>query len=549
VLGAVGNIDPEKVGPAAQRLANAYRDVPGLEAMSVVSLALPEARAAVVVLAERPEPLRSDTTIVWGVPVGAEGAATDDEIAGVLREPARVSELAGLFVLVRLMADSVRLVTSTDFVFTLRRSRDAFATRAMAAVALAGVAPRVERDAVVQAVTWQVVAGSGELLADADACEEGTLVDLTAGGVRTATIVPLGERLAPGPAPAIAEFRELLGTAVRRASSVPAARLALTAGRDSVLAASCLAEAGGSIPTYTLGYRGYPDSRGAHAVATALGWPHQTVQVRDARGRKLSRRRDPDGGVDGDPGQWLTRFAPWGEGLQLPRDALSGHIRWSGPPFTSLTGHSGEVGRAFYWGDPPDTDPVEAMVDGWPGTHLPDRARQQFRDAMQVEVQVAIDSGRGDAALDLVYVRRQRCWFDHAGLPDAPVANVLPQFLSAAVCRALINVPREQRLGSLFFDAALAADPRRLRDIAKRASAARRIDTSRLRRLDPYRIPSDWPQLHAVMGSFDSGGWLARDAFGDEWWQWALDQAPHEWWVRLLLWRAVGVEALHRWCG
>jgi hypothetical protein len=140
-----------------------------------------------------------------------------------------------------------------------------------------------------------------------------------------------------------------------------------------------------------------------------------------------------------------------------------------------------------------------------------------------------------------VYARRQRGWLEHTGLPDAPATDIVPIYLGSTVYRALMNIPLADRLDGSFFEAALALDERDLYAVATRAARRRRWGRR-------PGIPSDWPLLRDVIAAFEPDGWLARDVLGDDWWRWATEQAPHEWWVRLLLWRAVGVEALHRWC-
>lgn len=542
ILGVVTGVDDADVAAAAERLAAAYAGVPGLESWSVRSLPVPGASAGIVVMSPDPQ-LDSMTELVWGCPIGASGAATDDEIRQVLAEPRRVRELNGVFVLVALSPATIRLVASHDFVFTLRRSRDAFATRAVAALALAGVAPRIEPSSVYEAVAWEGSVTTGELLADVAGCEEGTLVDIDSAGIRTVDVVPLGERMAAENPLNPNEFRALVGRETKRAAAVAGSMLALTEGRDSILAASCLAETGGTMPAYTLGYRGYPDSRGAHAAARALGWSHRTIEVYDARGRKVSRRRDPTtDAVDGDVVEWLVRHAAWGEGLQSVRDAIVGHPRWPRPPFVSVTGHGGETGRAFYRLAEDGQHPADAVAVTGAGANLPPAGQAHFRDVIAAEVELATAAGRGDVPLDLVYARRQRGWLEHTGLPANPASDVVPIYLGTTVYQALVNVPVETRLDGSFFDAALALDPIDLYGVATRAARRRRLGRR-------PRVPNDWPLLHGVMAAFDDDGWLTRDVLGDEWWSWATGLAPDEWWVRLLLWRAVGVEALHRWCG
>jgi hypothetical protein len=348
--------------------------------------------------------------------------------------------------------------------------------------------------------------------------------------------------MAAGPAPTPESFRQLVGSATLRAAKVPGSRLALTEGRDSVLAASCLAELGGRLPTYTLGYRGYPDSLGARAAAKALGWPHLTIGVQDARSRRVSARRTPTiDAVAGEVVDWLVRHAAWGEGLQSVRDAMVGHVAWRRPRFVSVTGHGGETGRAFYRLHHDGQDPADAIAVTGAGANLPKAGQVHFREVIRAEVRRAEAAGRGDGALDLIYARRQRGWLEHTGLPDAPATDILPIYLGSAVYRELMNIPLESRLDGSFFAAALALDPRDLHGVATRGARRRRWGRR-------PAIPSDWPLLREVMARFEPDSWLARDLLGDAWWRWATERAPHEWWVRLLLWRAVGVEALHRWC-
>jgi hypothetical protein len=542
ILGIVSGVTPAQVEAAAARLVAAYCDVPGLSSWSPTTVAIRNGRAGVVVLSAAAIDITAEATIVWGLPIGTSGTASDDEVRRVLADPRSVRDLAGVFVLGQLSATGIRLVTSHDFVFTLRRSHDAFATRAVAALALAGARARIAPAAIYEAVAWEGSVTTGEMLADVTGCEEGMSVEITAGGVTTADVTPLGERMAMSDPLSPAAFRTLLGAEMKRAAAVPGSRLALTEGRDSVLAASCLAEAGGEMPAYTLGYRGYPDSRGAQAAATALGWPHQTIEVRDARGRRLSRHHDPTGAaVGGDAVDWLVRHAAWGEGLQSVRDAIVGHVAWPRAGFVSVTGHGGETGRAFYRLQHDAQDPADAIAVTGAGTNLPTAGQAHFREVISAEVDRAAAAGRRDIALDVIYARRQRGWLEHTGLPAAPVTDIVPIFLGTNVYQAMVNLPAVARLDGSFFAEALALDPRDLYGVATRGATRR----SWGRR---PRIPSDWPLLRDVMAAFDPDGWLARDVLGDPWWSWAIGLAPTEWWVRLLLWRAVGVEALHRWC-
>jgi len=542
IIGVVGDVDPPEVAAAADRLAHAYRDVPGIESWTTASIVATHGRAGVIVFMAKPPELNSPTEFVWGLPLGADGVATDDEVRRVLADPRSVRNLSGVFVLGAVTDASIRLVTSHDFVFTLRRSRNAFATRAVAALALAGVTPRVEPTAVYQAVAWEGSVTTGEILTDVAGCDEGMLLDIHRAGISITDIAPLGERMAAADPLDPGGFRELVARETARAARAPDSRLALTEGRDSILAASCLAQVGGAMPTYTLGYRDYPDSRGAAAAAKTLGWPHQTVDVFDARGGRVSPRDDPSlDAVDGDVVDWLIRHAAWGEGLQSVRDAIVGHVKWEGAPFVSVTGHGGETARAFYRLGHQGQHPADAIATTGAGTNLNDAGRAHFHEVIAAQVDLATAAGRRDIALDLIYARRQRGWLEHTGLADAPVTDIVPIYLGTAVYAAMVNIPLASRLDGSFFDRALALDPNDLYGVATRGARARRWGRR------PH-IPNDWPLLRGVVTAFEPGGWLARDVLGDEWWSWATDLAPTQWWVRLLLWRAAGVEALHRWC-
>lgn len=550
VLGVLSGTTADGAAAAAERLRRTYTGVPGLAGWTTTLLWLPGAGAAVIVAGAAPPELHAPLDLVWGCPTGASGPATAAEVAAALDRPASAVALDGVFVLLRAQPHRVRMVTSAAFAFTLRRSGPAWATRAAAALALAGRPLVVDRDAAVEAVVWQAVLQDGEVLRDVAACEEASTVDITRDGCVERSYAPLGDRLARGPAPTVAGFREEVGHLTERFAGTPGARLGLTGGRDSALVASCLAERGGALPTYTMGPERYDDVRAARAVAAALGWPHVNLPVADARGHTSTlwpAARTAPGGRLAD---WLVRHAPWGEGLQHPRDALVGRLQWDDETFTSVTGHSGEVGRAFYWeratDEALDTDPVTVMTSQGTAAHLPPAARRHFADVLAVDVALARQIGRPQEALDLVYARRQRCWIDHGGLPDFPVRDVLPVFLAPTLVARLLDVPRDQRRGGAFFDAAIAGWRPELRR-AGLDEAARDVRAWRLLGpLNPYRLRDDWPLLAHVLRELEPGGLLVRDVLGDAWWRGAVEAARGSPGARAPIWNAVAVEALHR---
>jgi hypothetical protein len=550
VLGVLTGTTPRAAEAAVERLRARYTAVPGLAAWTTSWAWLPDLRTAVVLAGLAPPALVPPFDVVWGCPIGEQGPATEAERAAALTRPESALELDGVFVLLRAEQHRVRVVTSAAFAFTLRRCGSAFATRAAGALALADRALAVDTDAAVEAVVWQAVLQDGEVLQGVAACEEATTVDITRQGVVQRSYASLGERMASRPPPTVTGFRDQVARVSTRFAQTPGARLGLTGGRDSALVASCLAESGGALPTFTMGPERYADVRAAKAVAAQLGWPHVSLPVTDVRGRTSplwpARHTVPDGRL----ADWLVRHAPWGEGLQHPRDALVGRLRWDGAPFTAVTGHSGEVGRAFYWETVTDADldadPVAVLTSRGTAAHLPATARAHYADVLAVDVSLARDIGRPEDALDIVYARRQRSWLDHGWLPEAPVQDVLPVFLAPSLVSALLDVPRPQRREGRFFDAAIAGWRPELR-VAATDEAARDMRAWRLLGpLNPYRLRDDWPLLAHVLAEFEPEGMLVRDLLGDAWWQGAVAAAREQPGARAPIWNAVAVEALHR---
>ena len=373
--------------------------------------------------------------------------------------PSRVGDLGGVFVLARLAADSIRLVSSTDFVFTLRRAGTAFATRAVAAMTLGGVRSTVDADAACEFLGLYSVIGTGELLTGVEACEEGTVVDVTTSGTRQHVAVPLRNGCSPVHRRQPAAFRAVLGSWLTRARAVPEAALALTAGRDSGLVASCLAADGGQLLTVTHTVPGFPDNRGAAAVArTTAG---RTKRCGSPPGRPDVAAVDPSGGPrpGDDVVQYLTRQAVWCEGMQHPRDALVGHFTRPAGGIPTITGHGGETGRAYFWKNLPNGPDIDSFIDEGGGWHLPPRAKDRLRATVEGEAALAADLGWPGAGLDLLYPRRQRSWLDHSGLADAPFTDLMPAFLTAEMTALMLDIPQEDRRTGSLFDAALALDP------------------------------------------------------------------------------------------
>ena len=553
VLGLLVETSPDGTRAAARRLTDRYRAVPGLEDWTATTLDLPGARSAVIVVGSSPPTMSGPTTVLWGQAVGRDGAATEAELRRALDAPETALDLAGVFVLLHAEPDRVRVVTSSAFAYTLRRSGRAFATRAVAAVTLADRPLRVDRDLVPIAVAYGASPRNGDALEGSAVCPEASVVDVGRGGtVTTRVYADLAERIgAPGPAPDAARLRAEVSALAVRHAAVPGARLGLTAGRDSSLIASCLADAGGAVPTFTMGSRRYEDVRAARSVAAELGWPHVEIPVGDANGHGSplwpARLTVPDRR----PADWLVRLGLWTEGLQHPRDALVGWLQWDRPRFTALTGHGGEVGRAFYWDDASDEevarDPLGVLVNRGTTLHLPEAARRAVADELAPSLAQGEAIGRtGAGAVDVLYAQRQSSWMHHKNLPTSPFDDVLPVLLNPRLVGTLLDVPAAQRRRGAFFDAALLASRPEVRR-AGLAEAQRGFRPWRaLGPLNPYGLRNDWPLLTALLQDLEPGGMLVRDVIGDAWWRGALAAARETPGARAPIWNAVAVEVLHR---
>lgn len=544
VLGIVHDIDAAQLEAAADRLTRAYAAIPALEPAQCSSRYFPALRAGVVTVAPTRVDLHAGKPIVWGAPVGPDGLATDEEIDAALTDPARARALAGVFVIVRLGDTGIRAVTSSAYMATLRRSGSAFATRATAAALLAGGRVEVNRDAVAEVVVWQAALGAGgEAVAGVVPLEEASVVDIApAAPPSVRSYWPLADRLAPGPPTTPHSLRAAVGERVAGLAKVDEAMLGLTGGLDSTLAASALAERGGSIETFTMGHPSYPDLRAAQAVTSALGWAHETVPVTDATGRATHRSAAAVPG--GNHVDWLVAHAPWGDGLGHPRDAILGHARWQRSDVLWVSGHGGEVLRSVYGSAEQPVDGAGALTDrlaGW----APESVQAAFTATLRDQLAAATAAGRPADALDVVYVRRQFTWMDRP-LPLRQFADVHPVFLDSDIVRAMLDAPLSERSSGAFIRQAHDLGAVNLSDIARRGAAHRPWQARVLRkRWQPY--VDDWPLLHRLITALEPDGLLARDVLGEKWWQWATATAPGQPRARGCLWNAIAIESLHRW--
>jgi hypothetical protein len=278
--------------------------------------------------------------VLWGTAVGADGVVSDGDVLRLASTPAQSLDLLGRFVGLAVGADDIRLVTSASPPHTLKRvvgpAGVAWATKGVAALALAGVRPRVAAERIAERVLYEYTLSDDELFEGVRVLPPASLVVISRDRVDQRELQPIGEALAPGRPSTPVVLRDAVGAAIGRLAAVPAATLGLTAGRDSTLLTSCLAEQGGRLPTFTFGLPQWPDVAGAAAVAEAVGWPHHAV------------------GPSTDPApatfEHAVAMSAWAEGLDTGRDIASPDVpAWPGEPITWITGSGGEAGRAFYW--------------------------------------------------------------------------------------------------------------------------------------------------------------------------------------------------------
>src|SRR3954454_24714226 len=362
---------------------------------------------------------------VHGVPLGAAGAATDDEVRAALADPAS-SQLAGVWSIIGLGSSRARVVTSRGPVHTLVevRGSDSWAcgSRGAVAHALAARVPELARDRLGDLVALDYVLGSEELLTSGQLLEEGSVVDIDSGRAQPWQPERLADRYRPRSEVTAEELRAVVGDAVAKAV-VPGATLALTAGRDSALLLSCLVERGHQLPTFTMGYGSLPDAKGAAAAARSVGMSHSVLTSNTFDGVALSSARSTERWAtkvtsDSDAGRRLfdevVRWSVWTEGLDHPRNLLMGWLRWPSPSTVAVTGSGGEIGRAFYWNERVPEDPVETISRPWHAI-LAEPTWESLRSRVAAELAATPVDGDAADVLDFLYVRgRMRKWLNRS---------------------------------------------------------------------------------------------------------------------------------------
>jgi hypothetical protein len=505
-------------------------------------------------LMQRPVPDTSGRT-AWGLPVGAAGEATAEELAAVAGDPGAGRSLLGTWVLLEETQDGVLLVSGADLVHTLVRASGpdgvAYATRGLAALTAVGAPLRIALDRVPEYIAFDYVLGDDELLEGTEVLHEAAVVRSDARGDRVSTYWPVEERLAPGAPTDARRLREVVTADVVRMAAVPGAHVALTAGRDSALVASCLRDAGVVVPTLTMGHDAYPDVIGARAVAAAWGTDHRLLAPGPATAPSLARA--------------VCRSA-WTEGLETAWNLVGGGMRWDGPAdVTWIGGNGGEIGRATYGNGRAHPSPdhgvlVRTMLRESDPAHWR-KARPALERRMGQALEEARVPGReGWDPVDVVYARGwMRKWLLRS-LPRPEVRGMLTGYTSPEVVRALLDIPLDARVRKTVFDEALDLTGLNLHRVAQQALPARPTGhppapVSPLRRLVPPQAGRALRAVRPPVAPGPLGQVLAQlpadlvchEAMGRAWWRETVHLATRSRRDAHLLWNAVAVEALAQW--
>ena len=514
----------------------------------------PESRAVVLLTGAGSAPT---LPLVWGLPVGADGEATDAELDRLVADPTPDTHLLGSFVLVAAVAGGLRIVTGADLMHTLARVESGedrtWSTKGWAALIAAGRPARLERSRIPEYVVFDQVFGGDELLAGPKTLPEAWQVDLRAGAVEEGSWWPAPARMGPGPPTTGPELRRCLVDELGRLARAGDLHLGLTAGRDSTLAAVALAEANARAATYTFGDPSWPDVRAARSTAATLGLEHRMWTAPPPEPPSLERA--------------VARTA-WTEGLDTAANLVHPSLVWDGPPdVLLLSGNGGETGRAFYYGArpvPATPDGVVELLAGGLLSVLPGATADGLRSRLLAAMEVASDvaGGCGPRALDVLYATtRMRSWLARTA-PPAHARATLAAFTSPGVTRILLDLPEPARRDGSGFDAALAADglallravaPARV-PVADRLNRAVTARAGRVRGAHrAARLTRRWTSVvdresvDTLRGLFDAAGTAAvREVMGERWWHSVWDDAAYRPDARRQLWNALAVDVLAR---
>jgi hypothetical protein len=414
-------------------------------------------------------------TLVWGEPLppGTDLLDADD---------AQLRSICGVTAAIAWDGERIRIVTSSAGPATLYVAAGdgvtAYATHAVAAALIAGLAPRIDEARVPEFIALDYVGGDRTLVEGVRVLEAASDVGIE----RARTYWPPHERWARVDDPYRHTEQVLLATLAQRTRDAHVG-LALTAGLDSTVGAAALREIGVNPLAFTWGSPEWPDARGAAQTAAALGFEHQVFGVRPLD--------------DDDCLRALERDARWTDGVT----ALSAAERqWPATCNALAVGMGGETGRAFYY------DAWSALLIPRPGLDELARrlgARGRLRGAHEEAIRAleetvrgwvgdALAVARGWGALDVLYAEQRVRRWGRSQIP--PLAqNLVLLFTPAELARGLASLPLRERLADGFHrrflsGRGLPAEPAAVPDPGRLSVAARRL-RHRVRRRGAPAVP------------------------------------------------------------
>jgi hypothetical protein len=385
------------------------------------------------------------------------------------------------------------------------------ATHAVAGALLAAVPLEIDPAAVAEFVAMDFTGGDRTILREVSAIAPATRMALSADGVRCETYWPAGDRweLVTEPdayAAAETELMESIGQRTRGSR----VGLALTAGLDSTVAATALAEAGVSATAFTWGGKGWADSTGAATTAQRFGFEHTVTGFEPLSSAECLADLDRD--------------ARWTDGVT----ALATVRRaWPDGVDAVVVGMGGESGRAFYYDawsalfvPRPSTERLVRQLGAYGRLRAADEgARAALSRSVRRWVEDARATGvRGWRVLDVLYSEQRVRRWGRSQLPRLG-ADVIPVFTPPRLARALVSLSLEERLMDGFHRRFLAArgvepasSPAEIPSFSALSwFARRRLLGFRRRRPQPYDDPVDLLVASAWGDKSDVAEWLRTE--------------------------------------
>ncbi len=477
--------------------------------------------------------------VVWGTCIGRRGTATDAEVSAVIDSPGLARDLLGRFGIAAPTDDGVLLISGAELshVFKIVRGarRDVVATSGTLAALLSGDSVAIDAERIAEYLAFDCVLSDAELIAGVELVPEASVARLSSAGISVSTYWSADERFAERAEPKPLDLWERLRENAARVFAAHDSWLGLTSGRDSTLIASALAAESGRTTCFTFGDPDYWDVHGAKALSDAMGWDHRRVWRFKPVPINLGK---------------LSQLAPWTDGLETARNLYA--APWDAPfkDQTFVSGHGGEIGRAFYWKNSTDLDATMQRLIAGPADQVPEPWRSVC--AERIAAELGKYEHRGTAtALDLFYaLNRTRAWTGR-GVRRPQFGGSVMSYGDPATVQLLLNIPVDKRRDASFFDETIALDERNLRAIALDGAAAswqRAIATpKKASRLTALRDSAMRDPLRLATQSL-AGGSLVAETYGRKWWITLVRSAARasNTEARRRLWNALAVDGLHR---